>query len=89
MTPAQTDRVRSQKSFRANPQTQEKVIDHLLLPARESEWYQQICSGENTLADAIMDCISYDSYKINIEIIDPSRDLSMKEAYGLDPAQAE
>ena len=29
---------------------------------RESEWYQQICSGESTLADAIMDRISYDSY---------------------------
>ena len=36
---------------------------------RESEWYQQICSGESTLADAIMDRISYDSYKINIESI--------------------
>ena len=56
---------------------------------RESEWYQQICSGESTLADAIMDRISYDSYKINIESIDPSRDLSMREVYGLDPTQAE
>ena len=36
---------------------------------RESEWYQQICSGESTLADAIMDRISYDLYKINIESI--------------------
>ena len=26
---------------------------------RESEWYQQICDGESTLADAIMDRISY------------------------------
>ena len=51
---------------------------------RESEWYQQ-----STLADAIMDRISYDSYKINIESIDPSKDLSMREVYGLDPAQAE
>ena len=33
---------------------------------RESEWYQQICDGESTLADAIMDRISYDSYKMNI-----------------------
>ena len=56
---------------------------------RESEWYQQICSGESTLADAIMDRISYDSYKINIESIDPSRDLSMREVYGLAPTQAE
>lgn len=39
----------------------------------ESEWFQQICSGESTLAVAIIDCISYDSYKINIEIIDLSK----------------
>lgn len=56
---------------------------------RESEWYQQICSGKSTLADAIMERISYDSYKINIESIEPSKDLSMREVYGLDPAQAE
>ena len=55
---------------------------------RESEWYQQICGGESTLADAIMDCISYDSYKIDIESIDPTKDLSMREVYGLDPAQS-
>ena len=42
---------------------------------RESEWYQQICGGESTLANAIMDRISYDSYKIDIESIDPSKDL--------------
>ena len=55
---------------------------------RESEWYQQICGGESTLADTIMDRISYDSYKIDIESIDPSKDLSMREVYGLDPAMA-
>ena len=55
---------------------------------RESEWYQQICGGESTLADAIMDRITYDSYKIDIESIDPSKDLSMREVYGLDPAMA-
>ena len=55
---------------------------------RESEWYQQICGGESTLADAIMDRISYDSYKINIDSIDPSKDLSMREVYGLDPIES-
>lgn len=55
---------------------------------RESEWYQQIYGGESTLADAIMDRISYDSYKIDIESIDPTKDLSMREVYGLDPAQS-
>ena len=35
-----------------------------------------------------MDRISYDSYKIDIESVDPSKDLSMREVYGLDPAMA-
>lgn len=52
----------------------------------ETEWYQQICGGESTLADAIMERISYDSYKIDIESIDQSKDLSMREVYRLDPA---
>ena len=38
--------------------------------------------------DAIMDRISYDSYKIDIESIDPKKDISMREVYGLDPALA-
>ena len=52
------------------------------------EWYQQICGGESTLADAIMDRISYDSYKIDIESSDPAKDISMREIYGLDPKAA-
>lgn len=57
---------------------------------REEEWYDRLCNAEeNTLADAIMDRISYDSYKINIESIDSAKDISMREVYGLDPAQVE
>lgn len=57
---------------------------------REEEWYDRLCNAEeNTLADAIMDRISYDSYKINIESIDPSKDISMREVYGLDSSQTE
>lgn len=55
----------------------------------EKDWYYQICNGENTLADAIMDRISYDSYKIHIEYIDKTKDRSMREVYGLDPALAQ
>ena len=54
----------------------------------EKEGSQHICSGESTFADAVMARISYDSYKINIESIDPSKDLSMGEVYCLDSAQA-
>lgn len=55
---------------------------------RESEWYQQLCGGESTLADAIMDRIAYNSCKIDIESADPSKDISMRKIYGMDPAQA-
>ena len=40
------------------------------------------------MADAIMDRIAYNSYKINIESKDPSKDISMREVYGLDPDKA-
>lgn len=55
----------------------------------EKDWYNQICDGESTLADAIMDRISFDSYKINIEYIDKSVDKSMWEVYGLNPSEAQ
>ena len=55
----------------------------------ETEWYNRICANDSPMADAIMERISYDSYKINIESIDPKRDLSMREVYGLDPELAE
>ena len=55
---------------------------------REEEWYERLCGNDTPLADAIMDRISYDSYKINIESIDPKKDVSMREVYGLDPSMA-
>ena len=56
---------------------------------REEGWYERLGGDDNPLADAIMDRIVYDAYKINIESIDPKRDISMREVYGLDPALAE
>ena len=52
---------------------------------RKAKWYEQICGGESTLADAIMDRISYDSYKIDIEYVNPEKDIPMREVYGLNP----
>ena len=51
---------------------------------REEEWYDRLGGDDNPLADAIMDRIVYDAYKINIESIDPSKDISMREVYGID-----
>ena len=51
---------------------------------REEGWYDRLGGNDNPLADAIMDRIIYDAYKINIESIDPSKDISMREVYGID-----
>lgn len=56
---------------------------------REEGWYERLGGDDNPLADAIMDRIVYDAYKINIESVDPSKDLSMREVYGLDQNQAQ
>ena len=47
------------------------------------EWYDQLGGDESPLADAIIDRIAHDSYMINITSIDPNKDISMREVYGL------
>ena len=41
------------------------------------------------MADAIIDRIAHDSYRINITSIDAEQDISMREVYGLDKALRE
>lgn len=53
------------------------------------EWYEKFGGKDNPLTDAIMDRIAFDSYKIPIESLDPNRDVSMREVYGLDPSLAQ
>lgn len=52
-------------------------------------WYDQLGGDESPLAEAILDRIKYDAYKINIVPIDPTKNRSMREVYGLDPALSE
>lgn len=52
-------------------------------------WYEQLSGDDGPLADAILDRIMHDAYKINIENIDPSKDISMREVYGLDKSLSE
>ena len=47
-------------------------------------WYEQLGGGDSPLADAIIDRIAHDSYRINITSIDTEHDRSMREVYGLD-----
>lgn len=56
---------------------------------REEGWYERLGGDDNPLADAIMDRIVYDAYKVNIESVDPSKDLSMRKIYGLDKDQSQ
>ena len=48
------------------------------------EWYDQLGGEASPLADAIIDRIAHDSYRINITSIDAAHDKSMREVYGLD-----
>lgn len=52
-------------------------------------WYEQLGGEDSPLADAILDRIVYDAYKINIQSIDPSKDISMRQVYGLDKNMSE
>lgn len=56
---------------------------------REEGWYEQLGGDASPLADAILDRIVHDAYKINIESLDPSKDISMREIYGMDKAISE
>lgn len=48
------------------------------------EWYDQLGGDDSPLADANIDRIAHDSYRINITSIDAEHDTSMREVYGLD-----
>ena len=54
-----------------------------------SGWYEQLGGDDSPLAEAILDRIKHDAYKINIVPTDPSNYRSMREVYGLDPALSE
>ncbi len=47
-------------------------------------WYEQLGGDARPLADAILDRIVYDAYRIHIQAIDSKNDKSMREVYGLD-----
>lgn len=54
-----------------------------------SGWYDQLGGDDSPLAEAILDRIKHDAYKINIVPADPVNYRSMREIYGLDPALSE
>lgn len=52
-------------------------------------WFDQLGGEDSPLAEAILDRIKHDAYKINIVPTDPVNYRSMREVYGLDPAMSE
>ena len=50
-----------------------------------SGWYDQLGGNDSPLAEAILDRIKHDAYKINIMPTDPTNYKSLREVYGLDP----
>ena len=62
-----------------------KIIDTI----DPSGWYDQLGDDDSPLAEAILDRVKHDAYKINIIPTDPDSYRSMREVYGLDPALSE
>ena len=55
----------------------------------DTGWYDQLGGDDSLLAEAILDRIKYDAYKINIVPVNPANSRSMREVYGLDPTLSE
>ena len=53
------------------------------------DWFDQIGGDDSPLAEAVLDSIKHDAYKINIFPTDPSNYRSMREVYGHDPSVSE
>jgi DNA replication protein DnaC len=51
---------------------------------RPEGWYEQLGGDASPLAEAIIDRIIHDGYRIDIESLDPTKDISMREVYGID-----
>ena len=55
----------------------------------DSGWYDQLGGDDSPLAEAILDRIKHDAYRINIVPTNPENYRSMREVYGLDPMKAQ
>ncbi|WZL78290.1 ATP-binding protein [Eubacteriales bacterium mix99] len=55
----------------------------------DNGWFDQLGGESSPLAEAILDRIKYDAYKISITSTDPNNYRSMREVYGLDKSLSE
>ena len=85
MASIETNGFRTEGYLRTAPPETQEIFNDFLLPVWEfEEWYDQLGGDASPLADAIIDRITHDSYRINITSIDAEHDISMREVYGLD-----
>ena len=87
-------RGRSRYTFLKTPDTQGMNLQELLwlsspLWIVSSGLFDQLGGDDSPLAEAILDRIKYDAYKINIVPVDPANNRSMREVYGMDPRLSE
>ena len=74
---------RSQQNIADSCGVSKKAVNRVLKRATELEIVWPLGGAEEPLADAILDHIAHDSYRINIKSIVPEHDISMREIYGL------
>ena len=61
-----------------------KELINRLATCEYISWYDQLGGDASPLADATIDRIAHDSYRVNITSIDAEHVISMREVYGLD-----
>ena len=91
MASIETNWFRTEGYLRTAPSETEEIFNdfHFCSQYEFEEWYDQLGGDDSPLADAIIDRIAHDSYRINITSIDAEHDKSMREVYGLDKALRE
>ena len=84
MASIKTNGIRTKRYLRTTPSKTQKSSTIFCSQYEFEEWYDQLGGDDSPLADAIIDRIAHDSYRINITSIDAEHDISMREVYGLD-----
>ena len=84
MASIETNGIWTKRYLRTTPSETQEIFNDFCSQYEFEEWYDQLGGDDSPLADAIIDRIAHDSYRINITSIDAEHDISMREVYGLD-----
>ena len=89
MASAETNRSRTKRHFELLHRRRKKSSTIFCLQYGFEEWYDRLGRDASPLADAIIDRIAHDSYRVNITRIDEEHDISMREVYGSEKSLCE